>query len=311
LKNKKPDRCSGLCSQPVFSITAAGEIVQHKTTLIMPGVTAKGYRYYFPFIIVPVYCIISVTGMYHHEVWLDEAHSFLLARDNASLPAMIYACRFEGHPLLWNILLFIVTRFTHNVMGMQLLHVIINCITVYFLCKSPFSTVEKILIIFSYYCLFEYNIISRNYGISLLFVVLVLYVYSINKRALLTLAVLLFLLANTHLFSLLFSAAFALMYVVFNRSLLAQISRRKVMAAACILLAGWLIAAWSIAPAGGYTSQFLAHEQSGYLSSVRVLKTVSVCLKGIFYLPDYSNYNFINTVCIAICPVILYWFYRL
>jgi len=259
-------------------------------------IVVEKYKYYFPLIILPVYFVVSVIGVYHHELWLDEAHSFLLARDNNSLPAMIQACRYEGHPLLWNILLFIVTRFTHNVLGMQLLHVVINCFTVYFICKSPFSIVEKILIIFSYYCLFEYNIISRNYGMGLLFIVMVAYVYSKNNKALLTLSVLLFLLANTHLFALLFSVAFAIMYLVFNRAVLAGTKRKLLILSGCILLAGWVIAALAIMPPSGYTSTFIGHETSGYLSPARLLKTISVCLKGIFYLPDYFKYHFMNTV---------------
>ncbi|MGN6476864.1 MAG: hypothetical protein ACTHKV_06540, partial [Flavipsychrobacter sp.] len=109
--------------------------------------------------------------------------------------------------MLWNILLFGVTRITANVMGMQLLHIVISTATVYLVLKSPLSFIEKLLIIFGYYMVYEYNVISRNYGICMLLLMAIITIYTHHKERVISMAVLTFLMANTHLFGLALSGA--------------------------------------------------------------------------------------------------------
>src|SRR5690349_8080021 len=62
---------------------------------------------------------LSLQGVYHHEIWLDEAHHWLLARDSDSFSNLVYHARYDGHPLLWNLILFALTRFTYDPFWMQ------------------------------------------------------------------------------------------------------------------------------------------------------------------------------------------------
>ncbi|MGN6476865.1 MAG: hypothetical protein ACTHKV_06545 [Flavipsychrobacter sp.] len=39
-------------------------------------------------IVLAVYILLSLVGIYKHEVWLDEAHHFLLARDSSTFVSM-------------------------------------------------------------------------------------------------------------------------------------------------------------------------------------------------------------------------------
>jgi hypothetical protein len=240
-------------------------------------------------LILSVFFVLSLIGIIHHEVWSDEAHHFLLARDNNSLPDLIKACHIEGHPLLWNIILFFITRISTNVFYMQLMHILINCITGYIICKSSLSLWEKIFILFGYFLFYEYNIISRNYGLSSLLIFALVYQYLKNATDLIKLAVLIFILANTHLFSLLVSVAFVITYMLtIKKEDLVQQNNRTIIIAIAIILSGWLISVYTIIPPINYGNKFISYDSSGYLSIARIFKIISVCFKGIFYIPYYN-----------------------
>lgn len=120
-----------------------------------------------------LYFGVSLIGILHHELWLDESQSWLLARDSKSLIDLIKNTRYEGHPLLWHFLLFALTRLTQNPVWMQVLHIGISTAAVFlFLKKAPFSWLFKGLFIFGYFMVFEYNILSRNYMPGVFFIFL-------------------------------------------------------------------------------------------------------------------------------------------
>src|ERR1051325_7144692 len=115
-----------------------------------------------------LYFALSLVGIWHHEFFIDEAHHWLLARDSGSVSELVANTRIEGHPLSWSFLLFVLTRFTSNPFWMQLLHIVISTTTGFvFLRKAPFSWGFKILFIFGYFMIFEYNLISRNYMLAI------------------------------------------------------------------------------------------------------------------------------------------------
>ena len=80
-----------------------------------------------------IFFILSLIGILHHEIWLDEAQHFLIARDSKNLQELIGACRIEGHPVLWDILLFVITRFSSNPFWMQFVHILISCAAIAFI----------------------------------------------------------------------------------------------------------------------------------------------------------------------------------
>src|SRR5262245_18036789 len=76
-------------------------------------------------ILLTTFALLCLAGVLRHEIWLDEAHHWLLARDSHSISNLFFNARYEGHPLLWNLILFWFSRFSTNVMGMQIINVII------------------------------------------------------------------------------------------------------------------------------------------------------------------------------------------
>lgn len=114
------------------------------------------------------FCLVLIL-LLRHEMWQDEWQAWLIAKDSLSLPELFRNLRYEGHPGLWHLSLFLVSRVTSSPMGMQLLHLLVATVTVYvFLKYSPFSRLQKVLFIGGYFPFYEYAVISRNYGLGVL-----------------------------------------------------------------------------------------------------------------------------------------------
>ena len=156
---------------------------------------------------------VSYIGIQHHEFFIDEAHHWLLARDSNSISELIQNTRFEGHPLLWSLMLYAITRFTSDPFWMQFLHILISSSVVFlFLRKAPFNWIFKTLFIFGYFMFFEYNLISRNYSLGILFLFLACTIFKNREQKFTLICLYLALATNSHL---LFSViAFALFLIL-------------------------------------------------------------------------------------------------
>jgi hypothetical protein len=152
--------------------------------------------------VLAVYILFIIIGLCSHELFLDEAHHFLLARDSASLADMYNNARYDGHPRLWHTLLFFITHtFTESPVAMQALQGLISIAVAFvFLRYAPFTFWIKAAILFGYYFLFEYSILSRNYALGLLFLFTACGLLNEGRRPLTAIGVLLLLLCNTHMF---------------------------------------------------------------------------------------------------------------
>jgi hypothetical protein len=120
-----------------------------------------------------VHLAIATFAILHHEMWRDELHSWLVARDASNPWAVIRGHAYDGHPPLWYEVLWIVTRFTSRVTAMQALHVGIAALDVFLFARfAPFPRWMRAVFAFGYFILYEYAAISRGYGMALLFVLL-------------------------------------------------------------------------------------------------------------------------------------------
>ena len=152
----------------------------------------------------------------NHELWQDEWQAWLIARDSASLPELFKNLGYEGHPGLWHLCLFCLSRFAQQPLAMQVYHLLLATATVYiFLRFSPFPSLQKVLFVFGYFPFFEYAALSRNYapGILLIFVFCAVFTSSFPRRFL-VLAGILFLLAQTNVYGLFIAMALGLALVV-------------------------------------------------------------------------------------------------
>ena len=157
------------------------------------------------------FVVAGGLGMLRHEMWRDELQAWLLAAESGSLPELFHNLRYEGHPALWHLLLFAVSRVTSAPWTMQVLHLAIAAAVVFLFSRNaPFSRRARALFAFGYFPLFEYGVISRSYSLGLL---LVLAFASLAPRRLsrgyLPLGIILALLANANAYGWLLAAALA------------------------------------------------------------------------------------------------------
>ena len=165
-----------------------------------------------------LYVAIAAGAMLHHVPWGDEIHRWNIAKGSASYADVIYNSRFEGHPPTWYTIMWIISRFTHNFLYVQVVHLVIASATVFLLLfYSPLPLLSRLLIPFGYYFLFEFAVLTRNYaiGVLLVFCICGLLRQQFKYKAILYYALLL-LLSNGHLFALLLAGSLHLYYLWWN-----------------------------------------------------------------------------------------------
>jgi hypothetical protein len=168
--------------------------------------------------IMLVFFAISAIGIFNHELWLDEAQHFLIGRDSNSLTELYYNMQYDGHVRLWNYCLFFIAHYiTANPIGMQVFHLAIICTTVFiFLRYAPFDIITKLLIISGYFFIYEYNVLSRNYALGILFLFAACKLLAEENKNLLWVGLMLILMCNTHLFFA-FAACGIFVFVLYDK----------------------------------------------------------------------------------------------
>ncbi len=138
----------------------------------------------------------------NHEYWRDEVRAWSLVRQAASpfdLPALV---RYEGHPLLWYLLLFIGSSIVDSPLILPVTSTLVGLAAVtVFLWRSPFALWVKVLFIFGALPFYEYAVVARNYGVSMLLLFAAAACYRERFTRPLRLAIVLALLANTNVHS--------------------------------------------------------------------------------------------------------------
>jgi hypothetical protein len=121
------------------------------------------------FIPLSLYAILIGLMLHHHAPWRDELQAWLIARDSISLGAVWTQSHYEGTPALWHSLLWLAAHFSHHLAAMKAVHLTIAVMLAAVLwqgCRG--SWLEKIALLFGYYGLYQYAVISRNYSIGIL-----------------------------------------------------------------------------------------------------------------------------------------------
>jgi hypothetical protein len=122
-------------------------------------------------IIFLIYTVCISVLSFFHEFWRDELQSFMIVRGSNSISELLYNTRYEGHPSLWFFMLFGLKFIASGLLPMKILHLGISMFTGWLIIKySPFTIVQKILLLFGYFFFYEYTFIIRNYSIGLLFI---------------------------------------------------------------------------------------------------------------------------------------------
>lgn len=246
----------------------------------------------YAILLTTIYFIVSLVGILHHELWLDEAHHYLLARDSNSFIELIQNTRYEGHPVLWNTLLYGITRFSLNPFWMQFLHILIATSVVFlFVRKAPFNWIFKTLFIFGYFMVFEYNVISRNYILGVLFLFLACSIFEKRKENFILLTVYLALAANVHLMFAVIAFAFFLT-LIFENYLNKELFKKAYSIGYLIFGIGLLLTIIQIIPPDD--THFFDRIE-GMPFSEKFIKGFISLFKAIVTIPDFNSIHFWNS----------------
>jgi hypothetical protein len=156
-----------------------------------------------------IYSTFSFVWFWLHEPWRDEAQAWLLARD-LNLIELLKQIAWEGTPALWHLLIFPFANTGMPYISMFILHWIFAITAAWFwLFKAPFPKLFKFVFLFSYLMFFEYVLIARSYGVSVLLLFVLASMHQKRFKNPIVYSIFILLLFNTNIHS--FSAAFAFM----------------------------------------------------------------------------------------------------
>jgi hypothetical protein len=187
-----------------------------------------------------------------HEPWNDEAQSWLLARD-LSLPQLLFhALRYESHPPLWYLILWIPAHLHIGYFIFCWISAAIAAAGIYVLLRlSPFPFYLRAILPFSFFLAYQYSVVARSYTLFPLLCFLAAHAYRQAKPRPVLLAICLALLANVSIHGTMVACLFAAVYAWHHlrRGHTDSVTRRRFLPATIIFAASLALAAITIFPA--------------------------------------------------------------
>jgi hypothetical protein len=163
------------------------------------GPSSPRHERYFALAVSLAYLLAATAAALVHEPWRDEAQAWLIARDAASPLQLLQNLRYEGHPGLWHLVLWPLTRIGWIGL-MQVLAVAIGAISAYLFARfAPFPRLARALFGFGYLQLWEWGALARNYGLGVLLLLCAAALAVRRERHAVALGLALALAANTSL----------------------------------------------------------------------------------------------------------------
>lgn len=165
-------------------------------------------------ILVAWFALVLFAGS-RHEVTRDEARALAIAIQPESILGLPAALQNEGHPVLW----YAALRVAHGIVpatavlkGVSLVLALAGVAVLFR--WGPFPNWQKLLFLFGSLPSYEYSVVSRNYGISLVFFFGFAALYPHRRRRPLLLGLCLAALANTNVHSCILSGLLAAYWLV-------------------------------------------------------------------------------------------------
>ena len=155
-------------------------------------------------------CVLAGALLAGHTMWFDELQAWNIARASHSLGDLWSNLRYEGHPVLWYLPLYALTRVTGDPRAMQVFEWLVLCATYALVVfRAPFPLAARAALAAGYFVTFEYGVISRGYGLGVLLLLVALDALHRERPRRVTVAVALGLLAWTSLAGAVLALAFA------------------------------------------------------------------------------------------------------
>ena len=135
-------------------------------------------------------------------MWRDEIQAWLLARESPWPWDIFHTIRYEGHPALWHLLLWLPSHLSSNPAWMQIIHVAIATFSAWMLWRhSPLPLWVSATLPFGYFMFYEYGVLSRNYAISVALLFILAHQFRLMWRASISLGFITALLCHSNVHS--------------------------------------------------------------------------------------------------------------
>ena len=179
-----------------------------------PAEHARDLRPLLAATITAAYAGLVVWGSVHHEPWRDEVVPLSIARQARSLWELAAPLKFEGHPILWYLLLWASWLIVGQTWVLKAASVGAAIGAVALLNRSPLPWWFCLLFTFSFFPLYQYSVVSRGYTLEMLLVFALCTLWPRRGERPLAVALVLAALANTEAFGLVMAVGAAAMVAV-------------------------------------------------------------------------------------------------
>jgi hypothetical protein len=165
----------------------------------------------FVFGVGAIYFVIVLLSILRHEMWRDEWSTWMIAEHSASLSQLFANRAYDGHPALWYLAVYAITKVAARPVLMQLFHIMVATTSVVLVLRhSPFPLRQRLLLPFGYFLLYEYAVISRPYALGVLLLVIFCLLNRPGRERPLAQCIVLALLMQTSAYGLIVAMAFLL-----------------------------------------------------------------------------------------------------
>lgn len=110
-----------------------------------------------------VYALGVAAVALRHEPWADEAQAWLIARDSNPIELAVDVLRYEGHPILWYLVL---TPFAKTLPygAMTVVAVLFGIAgALLWTLRSPVPLAVRLAVPFTYFLFYQYAVVARSY----------------------------------------------------------------------------------------------------------------------------------------------------
>lgn len=253
-------------------------------------------------------CVILLALI--HEPWLDELHAWVMARD-MSFSELWSAMKVEGHFCLWFWILMPFAKAGLGVYWLQIISIAFMLVAAWILVfKTDFSLIAKAAILLSFPMVYQFPVISRCYVLipPILFGIALCY-KNLGKNKWLF-AVLVGMLAHTHVY--MEGMVLALFLVYFNETILPKYKEKLLRIAdfgPLVVIIAFVILAFIQVVRNPFSQVYYILGDTHIANDVKgLVPTVSYLLKGYSILPSGlfdSGFKEILAYSLAFIPMIV------
>lgn len=154
-----------------------------------------------------IWTIVTLFLVSRHVMWADEVRALSIALQGDNVIEMLRSLQGEGHPAIWYLLL----RGAYAIVPVNEVLPAVAWLAAFaamliLVLKSPFRLGTIALIMFGAFGLFEFTVTARNYGIAMLLLFAIAWLYPRHRYSGVVIGVLLALLCNTNVHAAFFAA---------------------------------------------------------------------------------------------------------